>query len=89
MYDNTNSGAIFKNEKKAENHPDYRGKINVDGTDKDIALWLKTSKDGKTKFFSVKITEPYVKANIALPTETKVEKEVTGFTESSDMELPF
>ena len=54
-----NSGAIFKNEKKtAENHPDYRGKINVDGIDKEIALWLKTASSGK-KYFSVSIKEPY------------------------------
>jgi uncharacterized protein (DUF736 family) len=66
MYDNTNSGAIFKNEKKADNHPDYKGKINVDGVDKEIALWLRTSKDGKTKFFSVKITDPYKTSDVAV-----------------------
>jgi len=60
-YDNTNTGAIFKNDKKAENHPDYKGKINVDGIEKEIALWLKTSKDGSKQFFSVKISEPFVK----------------------------
>jgi len=59
-YDNTNRGAIFKNEKTKDSQPDYRGKINVDGADKDISLWLNTSKDGKTKFFSVVISEPYV-----------------------------
>lgn len=54
-----NSGAIFKNEKKtADNHPDYRGKINVDGVDKEISLWLKTAASGK-KYFSVSIKEPY------------------------------
>jgi uncharacterized protein (DUF736 family) len=59
-YDNTNRGAIFKNEhKKTENHPDYRGTINVDGVDKEISLWVKTSKAGK-KFFSASIQEPYV-----------------------------
>ena len=58
-YDNTNRGAIFKNEhKKTENHPDYRGTINVDGVDKEISLWVQTSKAGK-KFFSASIQEPY------------------------------
>ena len=52
-----NTGAIFKNDKKAsDKHPDYRGKINVDGKDKDISLWLNTSEKG-TKYFSVKISE--------------------------------
>jgi hypothetical protein len=58
-YDNTNRGAIFKNENKTGSQPDYKGKINVDGVDKQISLWLSTSqKDGK-KFFSVQISEPY------------------------------
>ena len=60
-YDNTNTGAIFKNDKKAENHPDYKGKINVDGVDKEIALWIKKSKDGTKEFLSAKISEPFVK----------------------------
>lgn len=60
-YDNTNRGVIFKNEKKAsDKHPDYQGTINVDGKDKAISLWVKDSKAGK-KFFSVAISEPYVK----------------------------
>lgn len=57
-YDNTNAGAIFKNETATGNQPTYRGKINVDGVDKQIAMWVKQTKDGKP-FFSVKITEPY------------------------------
>ena len=68
-YDNTNRGAIFKNEhKKAENHPDYRGTINVDGKDKEISLWVKTSKAGK-KFFSASIQEPYVAPEQSTPQE--------------------
>lgn len=55
-----NSGAIFKNDKKtADNHPDYRGKINVDGIDKDISLWVKTSGNG-IKYFSASIKEAWV-----------------------------
>jgi uncharacterized protein (DUF736 family) len=57
-YDNTNTGAIFKNEQKTGSQPDYRGTINVDGVDKQISLWVKDSKAGK-KFFSAKISEPY------------------------------
>lgn len=66
-YDNTNRGAIFKNDRKEKDtHPDYRGKINVDGVDKEISLWVKESKDGK-KFFSASISEPYVKPDNATP----------------------
>lgn len=75
-YDNTNTGAIFKNEKKADNHPDYRGTINVDGVDKEIALWVKTSKDGTKQFFSAKISEPFKKVDA---TSAKVENDPLPF----------
>jgi uncharacterized protein (DUF736 family) len=50
-----NTGAIFKNDnKKAENHPDYKGKVNVNGKDMEVALWLKTSAKG-VKFLSQQV----------------------------------
>ncbi len=56
-----NTGAIFKNEKKsAQSHPDYRGVVNANGNEMEIALWLKESKSG-VKYFSVSLTEPWVK----------------------------
>jgi uncharacterized protein (DUF736 family) len=56
-----NTGAIFKNEnKKDQKHPDYRGKINCDGKDMEIALWLRESQKG-VKYFSASLSEPYVK----------------------------
>ena len=56
-----NTGAIFKNTKKtAQTHPDYRGVVNVDGKEMEIALWLKESKSGM-KYFSVSLSEPWVK----------------------------
>lgn len=55
-----NTGSIFKNDKKSnDKQPDYNGKINVDGKEKQIALWIKEGKNGK--YFSVAISEPYVK----------------------------
>ena len=30
-YDNTNRGALFKNDKEKESQPDFRGPINIDG----------------------------------------------------------
>lgn len=54
-YDNTNSGALFKNEdKETEKHPDYKGSVNVDGTEYWLSAWLKTSKKG-TKFMSLAV----------------------------------
>ena len=60
METKVNGGAIFKNEKKEDTHPDYKGTINVDGQEKEIALWVKQSAKGTT-YFSVKISEPYKK----------------------------
>lgn len=83
-YDNTNRGAIFKNDNKtSDNHPDYRGKINVDGVDKEIALWLKTSKDGTKKFFSASISNPYVKDE-----QVSTIKPIADVVEDED-DLPF
>jgi len=59
MEQKINTGAIFKNNyKKIDTHPDYRGKMNVDGKEKEVALWVKETKDGQ-KFFSMAISEPY------------------------------
>jgi uncharacterized protein (DUF736 family) len=56
-YDNTNSGVLFKNkEKKTEKHPDYRGEVNVGGTEFFLAAWLKKSKAGET-YMSLSVTE--------------------------------
>ena len=61
MEQRNNTGAIFKNDnKKAENHPDYKGKVLVNGKEMEIALWLKTSAKG-VKFFSASFSEPYIK----------------------------
>lgn len=54
QYDNTNTGCVFKNERKAEDwQPEYRGWLNVDG----VEYWmdLKIREGQKGKFFSVKI----------------------------------
>jgi len=56
QYDNTNSGALFRNDdKQSDKHPDYRGPINVNGAEYWISGWLKTSKKG-VKFMSLAVT---------------------------------
>jgi uncharacterized protein (DUF736 family) len=61
METRNNSGAIFKNLNATGNQPSYRGKVNVNGKDMEISLWVKESKTG-TKYFSASFQEPYVKA---------------------------
>lgn len=83
METKNNTGAIFKNDKKtSQNHPDYKGKINVEGKDFDVALWLKESAKG-VKYFSVSISEPYVQ------TTPQVQPERTPTGDSVDDDLPF
>lgn len=54
MSDFTNSGFLFKNDKKTEEkQPDYTGKLNIDGTEYKLAGWLRDTKDGR-KFLSLK-----------------------------------
>jgi len=85
-YDNTNRGAIFKNEQKSsDKQPDYKGKINVDGVDKQISLWVTTSKEGK-KFFSVQISEPYQPQQQAPQPQAEV---LQSGEEADDSGLPF
>jgi len=76
METRNNTGAIFKNDnKKAENHPDYKGKVNVNGKDMEVALWLKTSAKG-VKFMSASFSEPFVKGEPQIknnePQNTKI-----------------
>ena len=55
MSDRTNSGYLARNDKGGnDKRPDYRGKLDVDGMDYDLAGWIKDGKDGK-KILSLKV----------------------------------
>jgi hypothetical protein len=48
-------GSLFKNDRKeSENHPDYRGEINVDGQLYWLSAWIKEGKKGKFMSLSAK-----------------------------------
>jgi uncharacterized protein (DUF736 family) len=56
QYDNSNRGAIFKNDdKQQDNHPDYKGSLNVNGVDLWVSGWLKTSEKTGKKFMSLSV----------------------------------
>ena len=58
VYDNTNSGVLFKNTNKFnENSPDYTGEINVDGIEKSLSAWVQTSNSGM-KYLKLKCRDP-------------------------------
>ena len=82
METKNNAGAIFKNTyKKTESHPDYKGKVNVNGKEMEIALWVKDTKTGE-KFFSASFSEPYI-----APTNNVVSNVPVG--DSLNDDLPF
>ena len=59
-----NSGVLFRNDKKeTPNHPDYKGSINVDGTDYWLSAWIKVSKDG-AKFMSLSVKNKNADASL-------------------------
>jgi uncharacterized protein (DUF736 family) len=76
-----NSGAMFVNEqKKTENHPDWRGDLHLDKTfiieqmnkadgplvKIAVSGWTKTAKSGKD-YLSLSASEPWVKKDSDLP----------------------
>lgn len=87
MEQKNNTGAIFKNDKKtAENQPDYRGKMMVDGKEWEISLWVRESAAGN-KYMSAAIREPYIKPEESAPVSTS--KKIEDATKDTDDGMPF
>lgn len=60
-YDNTNRGTLFKNtNKESDQHPDYKGSINIEGVEYWLSSWIKTSSKG-AKFMSLSVKPKEVK----------------------------
>jgi len=62
QYDNTNSFALFKNDKgDNESRPDYTGNVTLEGgKEMRMACWIRESKSG-LKFLSGRLSEPMPK----------------------------
>lgn len=83
QHDNTNSGALFKNEKQGkETRPDYRGTLNVNGTDFWISAWIKSSKNGGTKYMSLSVQAKE-------DTDRKPERTAPAAAPAFNDEIPF
>ena len=84
QYDNSNRGAIFKNDdKQQDNHPDYKGSLNVNGVDLWVSGWLKTSEKTGKKFMSLSV-KPKDEKTVTQASKTKS----SGFDEMDD-NVPF
>jgi uncharacterized protein (DUF736 family) len=82
-YDNTNKGALFTNDQKGnEKAPNYKGKLNVDGKEYEIAGWVRQGKSGS--FLSLTVSEPYQKTTI-----TDAPKQTTYNKPKETGDLPF
>ena len=81
-YDNNNTGALFKNDKKTPTHPDYNGTCEINGVEMWISAWLKRSAAGNT-FMSLSFNPKEVQANKSQPSQAPV----NNFDEDGD--IPF
>ncbi len=55
-YDNEMRGILFKNDQKGnEKAPWYKGKIQIQGVEYELAAWVQESKRDGSKFLSLKI----------------------------------
>ena len=53
QYDNTNRGVLFKNDRKTKaTDPDYKGNLNINGTEYWLSAWINETSD-KRKFFKI------------------------------------
>ena len=81
-YDDTNRGAIFKNDRKTtDSHPDYKGTLNVEGKEYWVSSWINKSKAGQS-YMSVSI-QP--KEDQQAPVKTEAQVEADGFED----DIPF
>jgi hypothetical protein len=82
-YDNTNRGALFRNDDKDQNDNqdrDYFGSLDIEGTEYWLSGWVRTSKKSGKKYLSLS-----VKPKIEKPAESERKSPAENFGD----EIPF
>ena len=86
MENNKNSGALFRNDKReTEKHPEYTGKITIEGVEYYLSAWVNEMRNGQ-KYFAIKATP---KAATALATTTAPAQPQTSTIADPIDDLPF
>lgn len=80
-----NSGALFRNDKReTEKHPEYTGKITIEGVEYYLSAWVNEMRNGQ-KYFAIKATP---KATAPATTTTAQPSQTTTVADPVD-DLPF
>lgn len=68
-YDNNNSGALFRNDRKRPDRqdPDYQGQCEIDRKKFYISAWITESKKDGSKFMSLRFKPQLAKDQGAVP----------------------
>ena len=85
-YDNTNSGIMFRNDRKeTDNHPDFKGSLNVDGVDYWLSAWVNEGKPGSKlegrKYFRISLQQK--------EHQQPAQSQGNGARQDFDDEIPF
>lgn len=55
-YDNNNRGVLFKNDnKETDKHPDYKGRIDINGQEYWLSAWIKERRGTNQKYMSLSV----------------------------------
>lgn len=89
MKQRENSGVLFKNDRKEKDtHPDYKGRIDIGGTEYWLSAWLKDGAKGK--FMSLAVGDPVDDAiNAAKKVATQPQQSYADNSTGFDDDIPF
>lgn len=82
-------GALFRNKKGADSHPDYRGEFKLNGRMYEIAGWMKTGAKGPYMSLKVQAPRPKRDASEPAPARSGADRSGKGGPMEFDSDIPF